>query len=305
MDFELFMNTMNRLRNWTVDQSKQKWTELDVPENYVDEGGYGAIKTRLRIPTALVGEDWSESEDETFESKSLVKKSKDIKDMSAEQQKTIKDELKHGFGPMSTSTKSSRAEDMQKPLESSAFTFEGEHSTLTISDFLQESMHGRPASVSSLPAKAKEAPGAGPGPAATAVKEAGGSNGADAPSPPSGKASETLVDIAAKRNAQIRSATREVKQLERKVGQTLASLATQVGSHHSYTSAQQELEYHTAVERLQAGLLWAGLKPSETKKDDKVVPSFTEMLPLTVGDCSSKDRLGTSKIIADSVRRIA
>ena len=105
-------------------------------------------------------------------------------------------------------------------------------------------------------------------------------------------------DLASKRSSIHRTCMRELKAQEKKLMQTAAALAVSLQAHkHNYTGSS-EIEYHSAVERLQVVLLMLGLKPTAEAGAEAAEGAldYNALTPLRLGDCGGKECSSTGEI---------
>ena len=264
LDFDIFVCKMAAVRQWTRQQCKD-WWEANRDERMADKGGHGADPTRLKVPSSLLGEDWSESEEENFEAKLLNTKMKEQKGMKEENKAKIRDELHTGFSALASPSAGTASKLV--PLQEGAFTFEGECAIpQTLLQVLEEGIKKHRSGESSAPTTAS-------------------SGGTAAPVTPLGAPageSKIVFDISSKRLTFVRNARKETAALEKKLAQLVATMATQL-EKHSYTVAKTEGEYHSCVERFVAALMWLNMAATKTKEENgKTVNNYCDMETVSV-----------------------
>jgi hypothetical protein len=135
MDYQIFCTKMESLRKWTPMQAHEEWNRLKSdPANVADHKGPAPHLLRLRIPTHLVGEDWSESSEAEFEVKEFGE-SRMHKALSDQEKAAAKSEMTLGLThSLSTPAQGS----FRAPVPQTAVTYEGELVDFKLSDILAQ-----------------------------------------------------------------------------------------------------------------------------------------------------------------------
>lgn len=279
LDCEAFCSEMERVRKWKADVSLGWWEKMKMdPACKGDQNGPPGLEQRLKPYRWMIPADFSESEDESFETKQFSKSTGAMKNVKETEEARLLQEVRQGFRTAAAGS------SLAAPLPPSAMTYTGEASVETVGEMM--SRHLNPASASAAtPTKAPSGSAclAGATENLAGSPLAGGASSLD---------SGPVVDIRSMCSSVYRNAMQEMKVQERRIHASLTLLAGALKDHR-YTCLQDEDEYHCAYERYQSGLLWLGAAPNYVAPSSGSGSPVLEFTPLDIEAVKNMARRGS------------
>jgi hypothetical protein len=242
-----------------MDKSDKKWKELDTPENFVDHGGVPPHTKRLRIPANLMCEDVSESEHENFEERAMETRGQAIKNASEDVQKRLSEEMRQGFSSSMAGPSDSMFQALPATALSTAPDAQARNVTMDFVMKVADSMN----TDNGVEGGAKAG--------ASNVKQTGPQMTPAEKMP----ARHEMFDVKSSQTGFIRASNGALSALQRKVAESVSKASTALRQYESHDfkhlTSDDDDEFYATAERLQMGLLWLSMQPSDPAAEDTQV----------------------------------
>ena len=108
-DFQIFCKQLGKMRGWDVTKRRAEWAKLKInPDLEQDEQGPEESRSRVQVPSHLIGEDYKATRDISFKEHTLQLAAK-AKKLTDDECEKIRADLGKGFGELGSASVFSRS----------------------------------------------------------------------------------------------------------------------------------------------------------------------------------------------------